>query len=236
MELKHFKEEAVASFLLFSKKSEGRRQGIAAIRKKGNFLFNVTSDLNKGTLIPLRRPRKEEKRLGTNFTACPKCRGFYMITNLRHHYRKCCNKFSNSKGVLAAARQAIGRVHPFASEAMRKKILPNMQEDEILRIIRFDRTIMLFGNKMCMKHRQEYLSYMIRSRLRLLGRLLREIRIISPKVTDFASIYTPGNYDNVIEAVNIVAKLNPETGTYGIPYNASTLETLFKKNRCNIDS
>lgn len=225
----HCNEEAVASFSLLPKNSDERRRAIAAIRKKGNFLFNVNSDLNKGSLNPVRRPRTEMKRSGTNFTACPNCKGFYTKNNIRHHYRSCTKKIWNTRGLLTAARQVIGRLHPIASEAMRKRIIPNMQEDDILRIIRYDRIIILYGNKLCMKHRQEYLASMIRSRLRLLGRFLKEMRTISGNISDLASVYEPGYYDKVIEAVNIVAKLNKVTGTYGIPYNASTLGMLLKK-------
>lgn len=97
----------------------------------------------------MRRPRTEDKRSGKNFTACPKCKGFYTKNNLRHHYVKCANKNSNSRGILAAARTAIGRIHPVASTKMRQHIIPYMQEDEVTRIVRSNKLLMLYGNKLC---------------------------------------------------------------------------------------
>ena len=89
-------------------KSNERREYIAKIRKKGNFLFNVNSDWNNGKLIPVRRPTKNEKRPGQDFVPCAKCRGFYSKNNIRHHYRQCSkSKGVTTRNVLSLARQVV---------------------------------------------------------------------------------------------------------------------------------
>jgi len=127
---KHFNEKEVSDFLKLPK-GPPKNAAIANIRKKGNFLYNVDAEKNGGKLIPVRRPRTEEKRSGENFTACPKCKGFYTKNNLRHHYAKCTNKNVNTRGILVAARTAIGRIHPVASIIMRQYIIPHMKENDV---------------------------------------------------------------------------------------------------------
>lgn len=151
-------------------------------------------------MIPTRRPRTEEKRSGENFTACPKCKGFYTKNNVRHHYAKYANKNSNSQRILAAAKIAIGRIHPVASAIMRRYVVPYMQEDEVTRVVRYDKLLMLYGNKLCCEHRQQYHHSMIRTRLRLLGRFLIELRKINSEITDFSSLYDAKHYRNAIDS------------------------------------
>lgn len=108
---------------------------------------------------------------------------------------------------MKAARGTMGRIHERASDIMRHKIIPAMKEDDVVRLIRYDKTIILFGNKMCKKYRHQRNYAMIRSRLRLLGRLKEELMAINPKITEFTKLYKPKYYDNVIEALNKVANL-----------------------------
>ncbi|KAK0076386.1 hypothetical protein PV326_010810 [Microctonus aethiopoides] len=180
---KHRSEEAVAKILSYPQGSDARKQEISSLRKKGNFLHNVTEE------------------------------------------------DSSSRGVLKAARETMGRIHERASDIMRHQIIPAMKEDNVVRLIRYDKTIILFGNKMCKKYRHQRNYAMIRSRLRLLGRLKEELMAINPKITEFAKLYKPKYYDNVIEALNKVANLTKKgvTEFYESPTNASILGTLLKE-------
>jgi len=44
-----------------------------------------------------------------------------------------------------------------------------MRDDEITRITRSDKVLILYANKMCIKYKSEHYHDMIRARLRLLG-------------------------------------------------------------------
>lgn len=228
LENKHQNEESVMAFCTLKKGSLERKNAIAVLRKKGNFLFNVKQDLNNGILVPTRRPRTEEKRSGKCFTACPNCKGFYTKNNIRHHYAACTGKVG-SKGVLSKARCTIGRIHEQASKVMRHEIIPVMREDEIVRLIRYDFLIIKYGNQLCMNYRKKYLHKMIRAKLRLLGRFLKKLKEIESSIIDFASLFDPKHYDKVVDAINAVVGLNEETGMYESASNAAELTKSIKR-------
>lgn len=68
----------------------------------------------------------------------------------------------------------------------------------------------------------------MRSKLRLIGRFLVEIKSLNPIVTDFASVFNPCFY-NVIKAVNNVALYNRNCQKYKSPATAFAYGTLFKQ-------
>ncbi|KYN50101.1 hypothetical protein ALC62_00129, partial [Cyphomyrmex costatus] len=70
---------------------------------------------------------------------------------------------------------------------------------------------------------------MIRNYLRLLGRFKLAIKKMNIQISDFASIFHPRYYDDVIKAVKICANYNSELQVFQTPYNATTLGTMFKK-------
>ncbi|KAJ8929268.1 hypothetical protein NQ314_018061 [Rhamnusium bicolor] len=82
---------------------------------------------------------------------------------------------------------------------------------------------------MSLKYRNQHHHAMIRTRLRLIGRLLLELKKINISITDFASVFKPNNYDSVLEAINVVAKLNAEENKYKSPSTAFACGTLLKK-------
>ena len=148
LENKHSDQIEVKKFMSLPVKSNEQREYIAKIRKKGNFLFNVNSDWNNGKLIPVRRPPKNEKRLGQNFVPCAKCRGFYSKNNIRHHYRQCTkSKGITTRNVLSLARQVVGRIHPSASLILRRDVFPILRDDNTTRTVRYDELLILYGNQ-----------------------------------------------------------------------------------------
>lgn len=60
---KHRSEEDVAKILSYPQGSDARKQEISSLRKKGNFLHNVTEEYNNGVIIPVRRPRTKRSGL-----------------------------------------------------------------------------------------------------------------------------------------------------------------------------
>lgn len=126
-------------------------------------------------------------------------------------------------------RKFSGRIHSDASNILRNKIFPILRDDEVTRIIRYDSLVILYGNKMSIKYRQQYQEDMIRARLRLIGRFLIALKKIQPAITDFSSLYDPRFYDNCVSAVRVVTRYNAENNTFGAPSVAAGLGTLLKQ-------
>lgn len=233
LETVHKSEREVQDFMKLEKKSAGRLDRIALLRKRGNHIFNMKqrrkADGTPGLLKVARCPNKTSKKGGGNYAVCSKCKGWYTKNNIRHHYRDCQNGAKSSKGILARARRIQGQIHERASDAMRHKIIPYMKLTENVKLIRYDLMIILFGNEECTKYKKRNLAQMIRGKLSLLARFLAVMKDLDSSVSDFASIYTPERYYKVIEAINKFAGLDEETGFYKVPSRASEITTNINK-------
>ncbi|XP_043469660.1 uncharacterized protein LOC122503251 [Leptopilina heterotoma] len=226
----HKEEPAVKNFMSMKKNTNEKRKAIGVLRKKGDFIYNTSEDHNKGFLITVRRPQLKLKKTAEEFVNCPKCYGFYTRNNIRHHYAECTqSNSSNARCILQNAARQIGRVHQDASYKMRHKILPVLQKDDITNIIRYDRLIILFGNLLSVKYKKPQQDNMIRSQLRLLARFVLALKQIVPEIDDLAAAFHPSFFNNVLEAVNIVAGFNEETQIYAAPSTASALGTALRK-------
>jgi len=155
-----------------------RRVIIDNIRKESNFIYNTSSLYNTGNLIVSRRPSKGNKS-ASNFTCCPKCKGFYTKNNVRHHFKE-CNQTHIGRKVLMLGRKVQARIHSKASDTVRKTIFPILKDDDVCRLIRYDELVILRANKLCKKFRNQRHHDMIRAELRFLGRYLISIRKINP--------------------------------------------------------
>ena len=225
----HRNEPDVKKFAALPKNNTERKKIIEILRKNGDFKFNTNSELNNGQLIVCRRPNEKYSKTAKDFTACAKCRNFLSKSTIRHHSRKCFSKdFKKDKCIMIMGRKVTCRLHSTANEIVRKMIFPVMRDDEVTRIIRYDKLLILYANKMSIKYKSEHLHDMIRSRLRLLGRFLIALKDKNKNVQDFESLYRPKLYDDCIHAINIVAKYNSEEKVYETPSVAANLSTLIK--------
>lgn len=170
-------------------------------------------------MLICRRPKQSWDRCATQFLPCAVCKGFFAPNNLRHHVKTCGKgKIKYGKRVVKSLGKKIaGRIHPIANKRLRTIIFPVLREDSIIRNIRYDELIMLYGNKMCTKYKPQHQEEMIRARIRLLGRLLSAIQNIKRGITNFSSIYVPQNYDTFLEGDYAVAGLDEDTGMYRAP-------------------
>lgn len=112
---------------------------------------------------------------------------------------------------------------------MRIDILPVLQEDDVIKAIRYDRAVILYGNSMCKKQIYQHQHKYIRSHLRLLGRLILALRKLNPEINTLSDAYDPKFYNNVIDSINDVAELDYKTSMYKHPANVSTLGICLKK-------
>lgn len=113
------------------------------------------------------------------------------------------------------------RIHESASIKLENLLRTKKREDDVVRLIRFDWLLVLYGNKLCRKYTRLKNITMIRSRLRLGGRLLIASKSIQPEITNFASLYHPKFCDSVVEAIRIVSRFNDEQEEFDFPATAS---------------
>ncbi|XP_046619499.1 uncharacterized protein LOC124304842 [Neodiprion virginianus] len=125
-------------------------------------------------------------------------------------------------------RRVVAHLHEAASERL-INVFAVLREDAIVRLIRYDRLLILYGNKLCRKYKKQHDGDMIRANLRMLGRLLSALKEINKNIIEFATIYDPKYYDDVISAINIVSLFNEKTNTYTHPSTAYSLGSLVKQ-------
>ncbi|XP_077256678.1 uncharacterized protein LOC143894360 [Temnothorax americanus] len=230
LETVHKNEEEVKKFAILPKGNKERQKIIGLFRRKGAYLYNTDPTYNKGKLIVCRRPTESKKRTARDFICCGGCKGSFTKNNIRHHFKECTQK-AIGRSVKILGRKVEGRIHQCANSILRNVVFPVLKEDDIIRLIRYDELLIIYGNKLCVKYKHQHQQDMIRARLRLLGRFLQALKTINKKVTDFFSIYHPSIYDDCITAVNQVAGLNISTKVYAVPSVASRLGTLIKQIR-----
>lgn len=214
--------------LCFILGNKERQKIIGFLRRRGNYLFNTNPTYNKGELIVCRRPTESKKRTARDFICCAGGKGFFTKNNIRHHVKECTQK-TIGRCVNILGRKVQGRIHECANSILRNVVFPVLREDDVIRLIRYDEILIIYGNKLCLKYKHQHQQDMIRSRLRLLGRFLQALKNINKNVTDFYSIYHPSIYDNCITAVNKVAGFNTDTKVYAAPSIASRIGTLIKQ-------
>lgn len=230
LEMVHGDEEDVKKFKVLPKQCLERRQIIDVLRKRANYLYNINPSLNNGDLIVCRRPNEKLDRSAKDFKACSKCKGYYSKQSLRVHFAKCSGRSSkHERLVMIQSKQVMSRISSIASSVVRKHLFPALREDNVVRIVRYDKLIILYSNKMCEKYRHYRHHDMIRARIRLLGRFLITIKNMNNEITDFSSVFHPKNCNDTIKAVHEVAGYDEKTNFFSAPSNATTLSTTLKK-------
>ncbi|XP_029158730.1 uncharacterized protein LOC114931007 [Nylanderia fulva] len=226
----HRNKPEVKKFIDLCPNNLERKKIIETIRRNGNFIYNTNSNINEGKLLVCRRPRKDKQKSAKDYTACAKCKGFFVKTSLRRHFKQCTSYGSKqTRSVLVMGRAVIGRINPIAEETLRKVVFPALREDEITRLIRYDELIIMFGNRLCRKYRKQYQHKLIRSHLRYLGRFLKVMRDLNAQVTDMKSIFQPTFYEDCIKAVNRMSAFDDSTNTYKVTTTPQLMGTLLKK-------
>lgn len=158
------------------------------------------------------------------------CLGTFTVLSIRNHVRKCTEfALSGERVMMQFSRKVEGRIHQKASEQLKMAVFPVMKDDEIIRLIRFDWLLIVYGNRLCVKYTAHYQHDMIRSKLRSAGRILHEMKSICREVSDFASMYHPKYYDSLIDAIRIVGKFDSMENLYKSPSTAAAAVTQIRE-------
>ncbi|KAG5861496.1 hypothetical protein JTB14_022387 [Gonioctena quinquepunctata] len=206
-----------------------RKKIIETIRRRGNFEYNKTvTDPDK--LILCRKPRSKTKLKLDNFLPCPTCKGMFSKLSLRKHHVQCNpTRKKGTKNVLVLSRTLHLQAHDKANAIMKNQILPVLRNDKYTDIIKYDETIIIYGNKRSIKYRsQKHQQVMIRQKLRQAARFLYCVKALAEEITDLASVFHPKYVDVSIKAINEMAVYCEETRQYKAPSTASAIGTLLK--------
>lgn len=230
LQLVHKNEGAVKKFNCLPKNDKLRKQLIDEIRKKGDFMFNTDKQFNKAILIVPRQRQKNSKNQAADFVCCKFCCGFYPKNTLRSHVKNCPGS-SHKKGtrdLLKNGRAKTGFVHHSAVDVLREKVLPVLNDDEISRNLLYDELIILYANEQCFRHNE--IQYdMIRANIRLLSRLVMELKKNSEDIRELKDAIAPKHLDVLVCCIRSVAKWDPTTQFFKTPSVATNLTALIKK-------
>ncbi|KAG5890684.1 hypothetical protein JTB14_011650 [Gonioctena quinquepunctata] len=113
-------------------------------------------------------------------------------------------------------------VHENASEKLVKFVLEHCREHEVAAEIMYDDLCVKFG-KLCKKYRGQQHSNMIRTRLGELGKFIMEVKEMDGSIKNLSDILVPGNYDNIVIAINKVPGFDETSGIYRAPSTAYNL-------------
>lgn len=197
---------------------------IDVLRKNGNFAYSKSHKI----IIGCRREQTSRKGK-VSYMVCCKCKGYFSSTSLRLHVRKCTKKTDNRKVISVQSRKIAWDVHPEACSVLRTEVLPVLRLDPITDLIRYDRFLISFGNRMCTKYRSPHHHKMIRAKLRSLGRFLLEMRKrLLDRITTFDDIFDPYYYEDIIFCINVIAQLDKDTAKYKAPSTAFNLGIQLK--------
>lgn len=146
---------------------------------------------------------------------------------MRQH--KCLRKVI--KGDRCAAqlnRMTEGRIHERATNELHE-ITSVMHDDPIANLAKYDWLLIVYGNELSEQYGFQPHHKIVRSRLRMLSRLLLQLRQIEPEITDFASLYHPKYCDAVIEAIRVSTGFGSSTRQFKTPWSATKSVTEVKR-------
>lgn len=210
--------------------SKERKDGLAKLNKRGMFEHNTDRRYNNNVFLSCRRPNINRPRNATGFTTCAKCLGPYSKRTIRAHFKRCdainCD-LNGERSVLVLGRMVEGRVHEEACDTL-KDIFSHMTQDDVVRLIRYDWLITVYGNSLCDSNAEDFQSNVVSGKLRLAGRLLSTLKSINQDISDFASLYKPRYYDNVIQAIRTIGRFDPVKKYYGSPSTSKAAVTLVR--------
>ncbi|XP_019906138.1 uncharacterized protein LOC105029909 isoform X2 [Esox lucius] len=232
LELVHCNEMEVAKAVCFPKRSKERQIQLNLLRKRGNFAHNAdVVRKGYGEMIACYRPK--ESKEAKDFIHCCHCQGLYNKRSLWKHVRNCPLKpkmdgeSQGRKGVrsMCALTTPVGLE---ISDGM-KKVLRQMNYDEVSRIVQSDKCIMQLGQHMFNRMGSDVGKHdYIRQKMREAGRLLLEARKITP-IKAMEEMIIPSNFPHVISAMKVVAGYNAENNSFRIPSLALKLGHSIQK-------
>ncbi|XP_037051789.1 uncharacterized protein LOC119085479 [Bradysia coprophila] len=223
----HSDKPDVLELSKLSKGSKERKLRIDAIKKIGNSEHNSNPKLNKNLIIPSRRSNAKYNRKASDLDVCYECLGTYFKKSIAKHV--CSRKvIKGDRSSAQLNRLVAGRIHERASASLHD-ITSVMLDDDIANTAKYDCLLVVYGNELCEQFGYEPHHKIVRDRLRMLSRLLVQLKRIEPDITDFASLYHPKYCDVVLEAIREDSGFRSSDRQFQKPWNATKSVTEVKR-------
>lgn len=225
----HSTELTVQKILSLPPKSRERRNIIASLRKKGNYVVNRTSD----SLRPVKRLNTSDVSNNDDFLPCSYCLGYYKRKSLYRHTKRCAENTVRSDRRQTA--QSDGQLILLAGDLLKhdqlltKELFPRMRADRINFVAKKDMLICQYAYSYMKGRKSKGNIDCVRQNMRRLAKLLEFCRQKDPKIKNLIDILRPSYFKLILDAVNCIACYNPETDVYESPTLAINFGTLLKK-------
>lgn len=232
LEAKHKDKVEVARAISYPKRSKQRRIQLDLLRNKGNRCHNTeVLKERKGMVIPCQL--SSSPATPSDYMHCVNCNAYLKRKSLWRHMQRCqlSRKIKGKKPGKTRVQALCMYSEPVPENVNSRfwKMVLEMHEDDITKIVRKENIILKLGQHLFSKHGHDVTKHeYIRQKLRETGRLLLQAKK-NGKLKELSDFFVPSNFSYVIEAVHNVAGLNEETNTFKTPSLALKLGHNLKK-------
>lgn len=229
---KHKDEKEVVEIQNLPKKNVQRAQLLTLLRNDGNM-----DAAEHGFIIPKRLIKGEEITAETHII-CSTCKSYFKKGYISRHKKAC---FAKSKDedlvsrrsavmdsyVYSACHRKLGSV--LNQMHLKTEVLARMRPDAITKEILGDILIISWGDDLLKKLPNHRSNYQVSAKMRRLANFLVQIRAQNPRYSNLLSCLHPDAFDDVIAAVKITSRYNPETRIFKSPSTALQFGTYLKQ-------
>ncbi|KAG5874592.1 hypothetical protein JTB14_001226 [Gonioctena quinquepunctata] len=222
---KHQDENEVKEYSLLSDENPLKKLKLFQMRRDGNFQsFKESGRVIPARLLPQSVPSK------TDYVACPTCFLILKKESLHRHVTKTCKGMStsSSKGMTYRSRAVSEGIHSDASDVMKNYVFPSFREGIIKECIRYDDMLIVYGNVMTAKYRNQHHYPMIRNRLIRMTKVLVQIKQTHLQVNQFKDILRPEFFNTIIQVINNMGELDDNSGNFKKPSLPTEIGTALK--------
>lgn len=229
----HNSELDIQRILSYKNKSKEKRAALRALRKKGNFLRNRTTNEK---LRPVKRLQNNiVKSFKEDFLPCKYCYGFYKRNSLYRHTKKCPQMPENVEPGKRQTSQSDGHtllnVNSLEKqiELLKKELFPRLRADDVSRIVKTDPLICSYGYSYLKGRRRKGNIELVKQNMRRLAKLVKHSNEKCKDIKHVIDLLRPCYFGIIIDGVNEIACYNSETEKYESPTLAMNFGTLLKK-------
>ena len=187
-----------------------RKLELKRLRLKGDFYHNIKALKIGGELIVYRRPNHITDV--ADYKPCKFCYLFLHKNELWRHTQKCSFKSSeNERGAYSLAQHSNLLLYPHTTTPgcnveLHEAVLAKMNNDEIANVVKKDSLILSFGSFL-LSGKGVKKSGNISQTMRLLGRLLQQLRIAVPNMIEanLIDFISPRHFEAIVDSTKVLA-------------------------------
>lgn len=138
---------------------------------------------------------------------------------LYRHEKKCKSANTKHLGRNKAQSNAQNLLLAFSNsdQELVEKVFPRMAVDTISFTAKSDELIKAFGSRYLKNHKEKHLVHVVAQKMRLLARLLIQIKSENPLIKSLQESLVPKHFDLIVKSTKIVAGYEISKDLYGAP-------------------